>query len=129
LTFQLEDRQGSLAKVCQALGDRGVNIVAFQPVISEGKGRVRCAVDNPTSAQKVLKNEGLGYSETAVAQARLRHRPGESARAAARLGEANINVRHVYCGVGASANTAVMIFGAKEVQQAAAILNRTAAAA
>ncbi|HZE27457.1 MAG TPA: hypothetical protein VE083_08725 [Terriglobales bacterium] len=128
MTFQLEDRQGSLAKVCQALGDRGVNIVAFQPVISEGKERVRCAVDNPTSAKKVLKNEGLGYSETAVAQARLRHRPGESARAAARLGEANINVRHVYCGVGASANTPV-IFGAKEVQQAAAILNRTAAAA
>jgi len=105
-----------------------VNIVAFQPVISEGKERVRCAVDNPTSAKKVLKNEGLGYSETAVAQARLRHRPGESARAAARLGEANINVRHAYCGVGASTNTPVMIFGAKEVQQAA-ILNRTAAAA
>ena len=129
MTFQLEDRQGSLAKVCQALGDRGVNIVAFQSVISERKGRVRCAVDNPTAAQKVLKNEGLGYSETAVAQAKLRHRPGELARAAARLGEANINVRHAYCGVGASANTPGMIFGAKEVQQAAAILNRTAAAA
>ena len=118
MTLQLEDRRGSLAKVCQALADRGGNIGAFQSVISEGKGRARCTVDNPIAAKKVLENEGLSCTETDVAQAKLRHRPGELARAAARLEEANINVRHDYCGVDAGTNTPVVIFGVKEVQQA-----------
>jgi hypothetical protein len=129
LTFHLEDRPGTLAKICRALADRGVNIFAFQSVISEGKGRVRCMVDNPAAAKKVLDDEGFSYTETEVAQAILRHRPGELARAAARLGEANININYAYCGVDASTNTPVMIFGVKEVEQAAAILDRTAAAA
>lgn len=129
LTFQLEDRPGSLAKVCRALADRGVNIFAFQSMISEGKGRVRCMVDNPTAAKKALDNEGLSYTESDVAQAKLRHRPGELAQAAARLGEADININYAYCGVDASSNTPIMVFGVKEVERAAAILDRTAAAA
>jgi hypothetical protein len=96
LTFHLEDQPGSLAKICRALADRGV-IFAFQSVISEGKGRIRCMVDNPTAAKKVLDDEGLSYTETEVAQGRLRHRPGELARAALRLGEANININDACC--------------------------------
>lgn len=129
LTFHLEDRPGSLAKVCRALADSGVNILAFQSIASEGKGRVRCLVDNPIAAKRVLDNEGLSYSEADVAQVRLRHRPGELARAAAQLGEAAINIKYAYCGVDSTSNTPVMIFGVEEVEQAAAILDRTAAAA
>jgi hypothetical protein len=129
LTFDLEDRPGNLAKACRALADSGVNILAFQSVASEGKGRVRCVVDNAIVAKRVLDNEGLSYSEADVAQVRLRHRPGELARAAARLGEAEINIKYAYCGVDSGSNTPVMIFGVEEVEQAAAILDRTAAAA
>lgn len=129
LTFHLEDRPGSLAKVCRALADSGVNILAFQSIASEGRGRVRCLVDNPIAAKRVLDNEGLSYSEADVAQVRLRHRPGDLARAAAQLGEAEINIKYAYCGVDSTSNTPVMIFGVEEVEQAAAILDRTAAAA
>jgi hypothetical protein len=34
----------------------------------------------------------MAYTETQVAQTRLAHRPGELARVASRLGEANINI-------------------------------------
>src|SRR6516162_1271076 len=129
LMFQLEDRPGSLAKVCRSLADSGVNILAFQSVASEGKGRVRCVVDNPIAAKRVLDNEGLSYSEADVAQVRLGHRPGELARVSAQLGEAEINIKYAYCGVDSTSNTPVMIFGVEEVEQAAAILDRTAAAA
>jgi len=129
LTFHLEDRPGSLAKVCRALADSGVNILAFQSIASEGKGRVRCVVDNPIVAKRVLDNEGLSYSEAEVAQVRLRHRPGELARVSAQLGEAEINIKYAYCGVDSTSSTPVMIFGVEEVEQAAAILDRTAAAA
>ena len=98
LTIRTEDRPGTLAKVCQALAERKVNILAFQSVPAEGNSVVRFVVDDPGTAKKVLDNQGLSYTETEVAQVELPHRPGELARAAARLGEANININYAYGG-------------------------------
>jgi len=92
LTIRLEDRPGTLAKVCQALAEHKVNILAFQSVPAEGNSVVRFVVGNPGTAKKVLDNQGLSYTETEVAQVELPHRPGELARATSRLGEANINI-------------------------------------
>jgi len=129
LTIRLEDRPGTLAKVCQALAERKVNILAFQSVPAEGESVVRFIADNPATAKKVLDNQGLRYTETDVAQIKLPHQPGELARAASRLGEANININYAYGGVDPSTNAPLMIFGVREAGQAATILDRTAAAA
>lgn len=86
-------------------------------------------VDNSATAKKVLDNEGLSYQETDVVQARLPHRPGELARAASRLGEADININYAYSGVDPSTNTPLLILGVTDAGQAAVILDRTAAAA
>jgi hypothetical protein len=129
LNVRLEDRPGTLGKMCQALAERGVNIMAFQSVPSEGKGLVRFVPDSSATAKKVLDNEGLSYKEMDVAQVKLPHRSGKLAQAATRLGEANININYAYCGVDPSTNTPLMIFGVTEVAEAAAILDRTAAAA
>src|SRR5882762_1116253 len=129
LTIRLEDRPGTLGKACRALADQKVNIVAFQSVLSEGKGLVRFVVNDPVKAKKVLDNEGLSYQETDIAQTKLSHRPGELARAVSRLGEANINIDYAYCGVDPGTNTPLLILGVVEAAQAAAILDRTAVAA
>ena len=129
LTIRLEDRPGALGKACHALADHRVNIVAFQSVLSEGKSLVRFVVDDLGRAKKALDNEGLSYEETDIAQAILSHRPGELARAASRLGEANINIDYAYCGVDPSTNTPLVIFGVVEAERAAAILDRTVVAA
>jgi hypothetical protein len=116
-------------KLAELLADHKVNIVAFQSVLSEGKGLVRFVVDDPVKAKKTFDNEGLSYQETEIAEAKLSHRPGELARAASRLGEAGINIDYAYCGVDLSSNTPLLIFGVVEAGQAAAILDRTAVAA
>jgi len=126
--IRTEDRPGTLGKVCRALADRGVNILAFQSIPSEGKSLVHIVVDNPTSAKTVLDSERLSYTENEVAQVRLPHRAGELARAASRLGEANININHAYCGLEPGTNTPVLIFGVSDVGRAATILDQTAAA-
>src|SRR5690349_13437072 len=101
----LEDRPGTLGKMCRALAERGVDIVAFQAVPSQDKGLVRFVADNPTTARKALDSEGLSCNETDVAQAKLRQRPGELARLTSRLGEARININYVDCGVVPGVNT------------------------
>jgi hypothetical protein len=106
-----------------------VNIVALQSAPAGGKGLVRFVADNPATARKALDNEGLSYKETDVAQAKVRYRSGELARLASRLGEADINIDYVYCGVDPSTNTPLMIVGVTDVGMAVAILDRTAVAA
>src|SRR5437899_9803921 len=128
LAFRLEDRPGTIGKF-RALADRGVNILAFQVFPSVGQSVVRLVVDNPTTAKTVLDAERVTYTEVEVALVKLPHRPGELARAASRLGEANININYAYCGVEPGANAPLLIFGVAEVGQAVAILDQTAAAA
>lgn len=124
----MEDRPGTLGKLCKALGDRGVNILAFQSFPVEGKSLVRFIFDNPTAAKPVLDAERLKFTEAEVAQVRLPHRPGELARVASRLGESDVNINYAYCGVEANTNTPMIIFGVNNVAKAAPILDKEAAA-
>jgi hypothetical protein len=124
-----EDRPGTLGKVSRALADRGVNILAFQSFPIGGKSITRFVVDNPTTAKTVLDAERMIYIEEEVAQTKLPHRPGELARAASRLGEANININYTYCGLEAGTNAPLVIFGVTEPARAATILDQAAAAA
>src|SRR5260370_37436592 len=76
LTIRLEDRPGTLGKACRALADHKVNIVAFQSVLSEGKGLERLVEEDPARAKKTFDNEGLSDLETGIAEAKLSHRQG-----------------------------------------------------
>jgi len=127
--IRLDDRPGTLGKICRTLADRGVNIQAFQSTLSEGKGLVRMVVDNPTTTKTVLGTEHMNFTETQVAQVKLPNRPGELARAASRLGEANININYAYCGLESNTNTPLFIFGVANVGQAVSILDQTATTA
>ena len=95
LTIRMDNRPGSLGKVCRTLADRGVNILAFQSIPSEKTILVCMVVDNPSAAGAVLDKEGISYTEAEVAQVKLPHGLGELARAASKLGDAHINIHYV----------------------------------
>ena len=129
-SIHLKDEPGTLAKACRALADAKVNILAFQSILwEEGESLVRFVVDNPTTAKSVLDTQKLKYTEAEVVQVKLPHRPGELARAALQLGEAEININHAYCGIEADTNAPLLIFGVADVGRAVKILDKAAAAA
>ena len=126
----LEDRPGTLGKLCQALAGEDVNILAYQQFSHEkDKGSVRLIVDNPVKAKAVLDRQRCDYKETEVAQVKLAHRPGELGRAASRLGDAGININYGYCGTEPNSNATFLIFGVAEVGKAMKILEQASAAA
>jgi hypothetical protein len=127
--IRMEDRPGTLGKFARRLADRGVNILALQSFPSEGQSQVRLVVDDSSTAKMVLDNERVSYTEEKVAQVTLPHRPGELARAASQLGEANININHVYGGLEPRTNQPILIFGVGEVDQASTILEKVASTA
>src|SRR5690349_5144463 len=128
LNIQLENKPGTLAKLCNALAGRKVNIVAFQASTDERRSQVHLIVDNVATAKTVLNTEGLTYTEADVAQVSLPNNPGTLARAAGRLGEANININYAYAGIEPSTNTPLLFFGVAEVGRAAQLLEQAASA-
>ena len=118
-----------LGKLCQALADCDVNILALQCFPTRGRFVTRFIVDDPQTAKTVLNSERLTYAETEIVQSKILHRPGEIARLASRLGKANININYAYCGLEPGTNAPLVFFGVAEVGKAASILEQTAAAA
>jgi len=131
LTIRMDNRPQSLGKICRDLAERGVNIVAFQSIPSEKTILVCMVVDKPAAAQAILDAEGITYTEAEVAQVQLLQAPGELARVASKLGDADINIKYAYCGVEPITNAPLVIFGVKEeeLDRAANILDHNAAAA
>lgn len=129
LTIRMDNCPGSLGKVCRALADRDVDIMAFQSIPSEKTILVCLVVDKPEAAEAVLNKEQITYMEGEVVQVKLPHRPGELARVAERLGSANINIHYAYGGAEPSTHEPLVILGVTEVGRAAMILDQAAAAA
>lgn len=129
LTIRMENHPGSLARLSRTLANHGINIVAFQSIPSQKSILVCIVADNPAAAQSVLDHEGIIYTEAEVVQVKLPNRPGELARVASRLGEANININYAYFGVESGTDAPLVILGITEVSRAVALLDSVAAAA
>ena len=50
-SVSMQDQPGTLGRICRALADRKVNIVAFQSMPFQGESLVRFVVDNPKTAK------------------------------------------------------------------------------
>lgn len=128
-TVLMEDRPSTLGRVCRALADREVNILALQSFPNLGKFVIRLIVDNPDTARTVFTHQHLTFVETQIVQTKIRHRPGEIARLAARLGRADININYAYCGLEPGTNAPLVFFSVQDVYKAATILEQFAVAA
>jgi hypothetical protein len=123
-TVTIEDKPGALGKCFQSLAERGVNILAFQTYVEDRESLARLLVDDPATAKSVLGSTGMIFEETEVALVKLPHRPGELARAAARLGEKQINIDYCYCGIEPGSTThAMVVFGVDNLTRAANLLD------
>jgi hypothetical protein len=128
-TVRLEDKPGTLGKLCQSLAGQEINILAYQQFAHEkGQGSVRLIVDNPDKARTILDRERNDYREAEVAKVLLANRPGELARVASRLGDANINVNYGYSGAEPGANGSFLILGVADAGRALKIIEQAAAA-
>src|SRR6266446_4198774 len=128
-TIRLEDRPGTLGKLCQALAEGGVNILAYQQFLHEkGKGSVRLVVDNPDNTKATLDRQRADYKEAEVAKVMLANRPGELARVASRLGDQGININYGYSGAEPGANPSFLILGVADAGKAVKLIEKAAAA-
>ena len=126
-TVTIADKPGALGKFFLALAERGVNVLGFQSYVEEGESLARFVADDMASAKEVLRNQRMVFEETDVVVVRLAHRPGELGRAAARLGEKQINIDYSYCGLEPGSTLGLLVFGVDKLSTAATVLDELAA--
>ena len=94
----MENRPGTLARMCAALSERNVNILALMSIEQGGKSLVRILVDKPAPAVKALDSLGYQYSQGEVLTTAVANRPGTLAKVVKTLGEAGVNINYAYLG-------------------------------
>ena len=92
-TFIVEtaNRPGELARIADSIASRGINAEAFC-VCYENKGTAAFLAKDEKGVRSALDSEGLNYHESPVLTIWLDDKPGQTAWAAKRLGDAGVNI-------------------------------------
>jgi hypothetical protein len=117
LKIRTDDRPGLLGEIASALGEKKVNIRAVNAWIEDGQAIVRMVVDKAPAAKKALAALGWQAEEQDVLEIELADKPGALGKAAKALGDAGINIGHVYVGV-AGARKATVFLGVPDLKAA-----------
>ena len=117
LKIRVEDRPGMLGQVALALADRKVNLRAVNAWIEDGEGVIRMVVDQVGAAKKALAARGWTAEEQDVLEVELPDKPGALGDLATALGEAGVNITHVFVGTG-GARKATLFLGVSDIKAA-----------
>jgi hypothetical protein len=99
LTVVLQDRPGELARLGEATGQAGVNILGMCAITGEGRGVIHLLVEDSAAAKA---RSALEEAEMGVADDRevlvidVTDQPGTLGGLARALGEANVNIELAY---------------------------------
>ena len=95
-TIVLEDRPGTLGRLCTVLGDGRVNIEAIQGTSGEGQAVLHVVVDDADRAAGVLAAAGIPSRRREVLVVRVLDEPGMLGDVALVMSRAGINIDAVY---------------------------------
>ena len=96
LTVFVENKQGTVVAVTDALANHQINIRALSIAETEGFGILRLIVDHESAAEQVLAQEGYLIKITEIVGVKIGDAPGKLSAALKVLNEANINVEYLY---------------------------------
>lgn len=121
----VENRPGRLADITAVLAKNSIDIRALSVADTSDYGILRLIVNDPESAVKVLKDEGMTASATQVLGIIIPDEPGGLARAIKVLSDAQISVEYAYAFITPSVGNAYVIIRVEDNDKAAEILKST----
>lgn len=88
----LEDKPGELARVTEAIAQKGINVIGFTGATAGGRGAVMLTTNDEEGTRRALADAGFRVTEAELVTSSLEHRPGALAATARKLADAGINV-------------------------------------
>lgn len=112
-----ENRPGELARVCEAIAGREVNITSVAGLGAGAQGAVGVTTDDDPATRAALSETGMSFREAESVSVTLPHRPGALGQASRRLADAGVNVEYVAV-AGLTGESGTIVFGVSDATKA-----------
>ena len=113
----VQNKPGELAKICEMLGNHGVNIKAIASERGNARPMIRIVPDDEKTAKSALARSGISYDLKDVLAVKMIDRPGELGKIARKLAKAMVNVDSIYI-LGKEGSTTDIAFTVDNFQKA-----------
>jgi len=90
-TVELKNQPGELARLCEAMAAKGVNIILCGTTRGD-TGMIALIADDEGAARTALEATGFGFTERQALTVRMENRPGAGAATLRKLADANVNM-------------------------------------
>ena len=123
LAVFLDNRPGTLARLCEAFGEAEINIFALSTSDTVDHTVFRMIVSDPAKAKRLLEERGALVVSTDVLMIDGSNKPGSLADLANRLAEAGINIDYAYSATHPTAKKGLLVLRVSEPKKALKALN------
>ncbi|MGH2429612.1 MAG: hypothetical protein ACRDGV_12185 [Candidatus Limnocylindria bacterium] len=87
-----ENRPGEIARISEAVAEKGINITALGSVAWGERGAIGLQTSDPDETRDAFDRAGLVYREVETVEFHLPDKPGTLASASRKLANAGVNV-------------------------------------
>lgn len=122
---EMENRPGELARLAEALAEKGINITSISAAGSGSGGAIGFVTNDEAGTQDALDRAGITYRQLDLVAAALEDRPGTLAQAARRLADAGVNIE-LLMPTGMSGSRVTVAFGVDDAMAARQALGELA---
>jgi len=123
LAIFLENRPGTLARVCDALAEAKINIYAITTSDTVDHSVIRMVVSDPRKALLLFEEHDTLVVEDDVLMVDGDNKPGSLARISRTLANAKINIEYCYSATRPDAKKGLMILRVSNPAKALKVLN------
>lgn len=88
----LMNKPGELARLAEAIAQKGINITGFAGATAGGAGTAVIVTNDEAGTRNAISEKGFRAREIELVMAALENKPGSLAAAAKKLADAGINV-------------------------------------
>jgi len=123
LALFLDNRPGTLAKVCETLANAGISIYAISTSDTVDHSVVRLVVSDPYQALRIMERQDVLVVQNDVLMLEGLNRPGSLASIARALAEGGVNIEYAYCATDPNSERGLMILRPSDIPKALQVLN------
>jgi len=123
IAIVLDNRPGTLARVCDVLAQSGINIHAICTSDTTDHSVVRLVVSDYRKALDVFEDHDTLVVEDDVLMVEGSNKPGSLAKIARKLAAAKINIEYCYCATSPGERRGMLILRVANPKKALKVLN------
>lgn len=123
LALFLDNRPGTLARLCEALAEAKINIYAISTSDTVDHSVIRMVVSDSRRALLLFEEHGTLVVESEVVMVEGDNRPGALARIAHKLADTGVNIEYCYCATPPDAKKGLLVLRVSNAKKALKVLN------